>query len=94
MTERLKVLSLIFLLMLSSCALHKSQEVSPSVGIPETYLGESIDGEPIDRWWESFNDPDLNALLNITFKNNLDLKEAFARLEQMRAVTRISFSRP
>ncbi len=92
MTEKLTALIFIFALMLSSCALHKRQEVSPSVGVPETYHGESIEGEPTDRWWESFHDPDLNALMDIAFKNNLDLKVAFARLEQMRAVTRISFS--
>jgi NodT family efflux transporter outer membrane factor (OMF) lipoprotein len=84
---------LLIAMMLSGCALHKEQDVSPSVGVPETYLGETLEGEPIERWWESFHDPDLNALLDVAFKNNLDLKEAFARLEQMRAVTRISFSR-
>lgn len=92
MTEKLTALTLTLGLILSSCALHKEQDVSPSVGVPETYHGEPIEGEPIDKWWESFHDPDLNALLHVAFKNNLDLKEAFARLEQMRAVTGVSFS--
>ncbi len=90
MTKRLAVM--VLLLIMPSCVLHRPQEVLPSVNVPDTYHGERAEGKPIDKWWESFHDPDLNALLHVAFKNNLDLKEAFARLAQMRAVTGISFS--
>lgn len=36
------------------------------------------------RWWEQFNDPVLNGLINIALTQNKDLKIATARLEEFR----------
>jgi len=38
------------------------------------------------RWWESFDDPQLSALIDAAIARNLDLKVATARLLQSRAV--------
>lgn len=38
------------------------------------------------NWWESFNDPQLNRLVEHGLGNNLDLTSAWARLQQSRAV--------
>lgn len=35
-----------------------------------------------DRWWLSFNDPELNRLIDIALDENFDLRAAFARLDQ------------
>ncbi len=35
-----------------------------------------------DRWWESFNDPELNDLINRSLKANFTLKTAWARFDQ------------
>jgi outer membrane protein TolC len=37
--------------------------------------------DPInDRWWEIFNDPDLNRMVVETLKRNLDIQKAVARI--------------
>jgi len=37
------------------------------------------------HWWRSFNDPELDSLINRAVKNNLDLRNAQLRLRQARA---------
>jgi NodT family efflux transporter outer membrane factor (OMF) lipoprotein len=39
----------------------------------------------IGQWWTSFNDPELNSLIDRAVKNNLDLRLAESRLRQARA---------
>lgn len=40
------------------------------------------------RWWESFGDPRLDALMQRALGENLSLKSAWSRLDQARAVAR------
>jgi len=47
-----------------------------------------VPGVPIDRWWETFHDPKLNALMEEVFSKNLDLEETYARLDQEEALYR------
>jgi len=42
------------------------------------------------RWWEVFNDPVMNALVDTALVANLDLREAVARVEQVRQRYRIA----
>lgn len=51
---------------------------TPSAGITQV-------GHAPSRWWESLNDPALNALIDAALKNNPDLHAAQARLRQSRA---------
>jgi multidrug efflux system outer membrane protein len=44
-------------------------------------------------WWEAFHDPALNELENRALTNNFTLQSAVARLDQARAVARVSRSR-
>jgi NodT family efflux transporter outer membrane factor (OMF) lipoprotein len=39
----------------------------------------------IARWWETFNDPVLNSLIRRGIEDNLDLRQAQARIRQARA---------
>ena len=39
-----------------------------------------------DRWWESFQDPALNQMVQKVLDGNLDLRRAWARLEQASAI--------
>ncbi len=42
-----------------------------------------------DQWWRSFDDPILNRLVDESLANNFDLKTAWDRLRQARAIARI-----
>ena len=66
----------------------------PAVEIPTTLL--PLDEQPElpgvvapDQWWTAFNDPGLDQALTRSFSENLNLAQAWARLEQARAQARI-----
>lgn len=44
----------------------------------------------LDRWWQSFADPTLDALVEEALAHNLDLAQARARLEESRARLRLA----
>ncbi len=46
-----------------------------------------------DSWWTAFEDPILDALVEEALRNNLDVAQSVARLEQARAQARLTQSR-
>ena len=54
--------------------------------MPATFSNLAEASAPDQRWWESFQDPELNRLINESLENNLTLKEAWARLDQANAL--------
>lgn len=73
--------------LLSGCALHRPQEATLPAAIPPAYAEPGATAAPpVERWWESFADPRLNALVEEAFAANLDLAQAFARLELAEAL--------
>lgn len=80
---------------LLGCSLHQPQQFEPGILLPEQYVeqtGPARTDQPMDRWWLAFNDPQLNRLMEQLFADNLQLEEAFARLEQTQAVVQITAS--
>ncbi len=59
----------------------------PPVDLPEQF---SLAGEEAlpDRWWEAFEDPSLNLLVDRALADNLTLRAAWARLSQSEAAAR------
>ena len=47
--------------------------------------GESAQSADVAVWWKSFNDPELNSLVERAVQANLDLKIAAARVREARA---------
>ncbi len=78
-----------FLLLLASCAVGPNYK-RPPLDMPEQYRGAPSSpgtntlGEL--TWWDFFKDPRLKELVGIALTNNYDLRIAFARVEQARAV--------
>jgi NodT family efflux transporter outer membrane factor (OMF) lipoprotein len=48
---------------------------------------------PEDRWWEQFDNPELNELMEIALKDNPGLKLASARLRQAEALVKVEGAR-
>jgi multidrug efflux system outer membrane protein len=44
----------------------------------------------LERWWTSFNDPTLTALVDEALANNLDLRAAITRIDQARAQVKLA----
>ena len=77
----------IILLLVASCAPFKPQErQSPEGELPHSFTLYTAESEPEVRWWEEFNDPDLNVLVTKALSDNLTLKETWSRLSQTRAL--------
>ena len=62
----------------------------PDLGIqiPESYEFEPAENQPLevgDRWWEIFEDRELNQLVDDALKYNWDIKQAAARILEVRA---------
>ncbi|MBL0731422.1 MAG: efflux transporter outer membrane subunit [Desulfosarcina sp.] len=77
---------IVFTAMLSSCVLFKPDFKKNRPGVlPEKFSlyqkGEYLPG----LWWETFSAPELNCLIQEALSNNFSLKEAWARLDQMKA---------
>ena len=63
----------------------------PEVALPNTWTAESVQtGEPVEKWWTSFNDAELNKLIDRAVAANLDLKVATARVAEARAAAGIA----
>jgi multidrug efflux system outer membrane protein len=65
------------------------QRPDVNVEIPEFFQNDSIksaaDAVIADRWWQDFNDPELNRLVEEVLLYNWDLKQAAARILEARA---------
>lgn len=79
-------------LLLSGCML------GPKKDLPETSFSHSFveeasalttEEEIQQRWWEQFNDPILNQLIETTLSKNYDLKLAREKVHEMRAQYRM-----
>lgn len=61
----------------------------PAVAVPASFAAESSTTQPsvdLARWWTTFNDPALDALIDRAVASNLDLRLATARLREARAL--------
>jgi NodT family efflux transporter outer membrane factor (OMF) lipoprotein len=77
----------ITLFITTSCSYFKAeQRQSPEGKLPETFSLYRQGAEGPDKWWESFNDKELNNLIEISLAGSLSLKEAYARLIQSKAL--------
>jgi len=83
------VLTGCMLMLLAGCSLHQPSRIEPPP-LPSAYLeqGGASAGEPLQQWWFAFHDPQLEQLMNELFAGNLQLEQAYARLEQSRAAVR------
>lgn len=85
----------ITLVTLAGCLPHSPAEVALPVELPPQYHGLQAAAEPdlpVEPWWWSFGDEQLNLLMDELFAGNLELSQALARLEQVEAAWRITRS--
>jgi len=62
---------------------------SPDVAMPAAFeRAAPAAAAPLDRWWQSFGDPQLTALIERALERGVDAREAAARLAEARATRR------
>jgi NodT family efflux transporter outer membrane factor (OMF) lipoprotein len=80
-------LILLLIIVLTGCASYKSMMNSSAIDMPSSYSSlENKPAPPIGRWWEQFKDTKLNYLMEEAFIHNLDIAQAYERLEQSREI--------
>ena len=78
---------IVLLLLLASCTPFKPPvRPSPEGELPQTFSLYTSESEPPQRWWEEFNDPELNTLVAEALSGNFSLKKAWTRLRQANSV--------
>ncbi len=88
-------LAVIMVMHLCGCSLHRVQEEAavPAVTILPQFQEYAMDrpvSEPWNNqpWWESFEDPTLNQLIEEGLESNFSLQSFAARIEQAQALAR------
>lgn len=77
---------------LSACSFNPHTRVRLPDELPDRYVesnekdhAKEIRSSGDGRWWKRFDDPQLNRLMEAMFEKNLQIEQAFARLQQARA---------
>ena len=78
------ILLLLFIQMATGCRHIASNEIQPSLAAPAEFSQSWKNTLPKSSWWETFQDPILNELIEKAFKSSFTLKQAFARIMQAR----------
>jgi outer membrane protein, multidrug efflux system len=80
------VLASCYLMLVSACAVGPDYR-APVVPVPKQWhesAAAAKQGQP-DKWWQTFNDNELNQLMTEAIAANLDLKQALLRVSDARA---------
>ncbi|WP_281754458.1 efflux transporter outer membrane subunit [Thermodesulfovibrio yellowstonii] len=79
-------------LLLYGCFPMEKNHISPEISFSNEWNNNKMidmqinnDTENLAKWWESFNDKTLSQLIEIAIENNLDLKQAQARIKEAKA---------
>jgi outer membrane protein, multidrug efflux system len=65
---------------------HAAPSTAPAAWSSPVVQGLSDQASPPESWWASFNDTELDSLIQRAVQSNLDLRVAEARLRQARAI--------
>ncbi len=76
---------LVMLVLLAGCSVGPNYR-PPQVNVPAQWNEATNTTATVVDWWKTFNDPELNSLIERALKANLDLRVAGARLREARAL--------
>lgn len=76
--------------MLTGCALFRPGVSHNVQTMPEAFIesDSTMQASPLGKWWNAFDDEQLNNLMREMLGNNLDIAQAYSRLAQLEATTR------
>ena len=72
--------------LLSSCAIFAPDERELNVDLPEQFALYSQSLDTTNRWWESFQSPELDALVDEALTNSPSIQQVWAKLAQAEAI--------
>ncbi len=87
------ILLILVFVLLAGCVKVGPDFKSPDIAMPEKWQnGEKNNMKYIDfrEWWKLFNDPTLNQLIDMAYRQNLNLQIAWVRIIEARAQLSLS----
>ena len=83
-------------LLLAGCTMHPKYK-RPEVNVPVVYRDETLSGAQGNslgdaKWWEVFQDQELQKLIRTALQENYDVRIAASRIEQARAQLGVTHS--
>jgi NodT family efflux transporter outer membrane factor (OMF) lipoprotein len=74
----------------AGCSPHKvTRNPAPPIAVPTAYSSISADGANLsDKWWKDFGDPELDKLVDDALLGNLQVRAAWQRVEQAKAIAK------
>ena len=85
------IVLLSFLLLLTGCSISQKEPLKSTLTLPKTYT-QPQNIHVNHKWWEEFNDLQLNNLIEIALTNNRNLKIALQNLKASAALVKVSAS--
>ncbi len=76
------VLIIAFSIIFSGCSVHKANIKEPVIDMPVKFSKQAGETSFSARWWKQFSDDKLNYLMDEAFEHNLDIVQAYERLQQ------------
>ena len=85
------LLVLVVALLLQSCISVGPDYEAPDMSAPDMWQAKLVEGVatgemPLETWWKVFNDPVLDGIMDRAVDGNLDLRAAYARIKEARAI--------
>jgi len=72
---------------MNGCALYEPNQREPEKRLlPAAFSIAPNQWDPARRWWEAFDDPQLNTLIEEALGHNFSLQQSWARLQQAQAL--------
>jgi len=89
------VITLVTFALLQGCMTVGPDYEPPDYRAPDRWQSELVHGiatgeAPLQAWWQVLNDPVLDRLMGRAVEGNLDLREAYARIKEARAIRGIA----
>ena len=80
MKKRLLIIAFSFIF--AGCSVHKANMKEPVIDMPEKFSRQSGETSITAEWWKRFQDENLDNIMEETFNQNLEIVQAYERLQQ------------
>ena len=77
-----RILIIAFSIIFAGCSVHKVNVKEPAIDMPVKFSRQSGEASFSAQWWKQFRDQKLDNVMEETFKQNLEIVQAYERLQQ------------
>lgn len=93
-SQKNRVALLLSGILLGACSLQPKTPL-PKVALPQMWENtpaQQFNGKVQKKWWQNFNQPELDKLIDIGLQENIDINIAYEKLQASRIETKIAYA--